>query len=871
MMVPKLPFHIAPVLRRSCLLLFLGPVLMAGQGTIEVDGTVREKETNRKIPGVEVKVTRGAQAYDAVSTLSNGKYSLSLDHGSDYALLFTFGDMSPRKVLLNTSSIPEEFRTRPFYLTVEMSLFEVPAGFDRDLLDEPIGKVSFDPAKEQLSWDLDYTAMMQARIDEELASASGDGGAADDAEYAEHMRKAEVEFGRERWAQSISWLERALSVKPGDARAEGMMADAQERMGAAEEAAAALREYEALMREGKLAMRKEDFAAASSNFNAALVLFPDEQEPKDLLAQIGSADAAAAQEAPDNSDADFDAAMAEGSSALGGGDLDRAQAAFERASAIKPAEREPKQKLAQIRGLRNDAARETAASDRMRERYDEVIQRADRDFDNQDYVRAKSGYEEASALLPSETYPRERAQEAAGRIVELGQEEQEASPPADRAQRNESDREYEDRVREGDEAFDAERWEEAKLAYAAALILRPEERYPRNRMRRLEALLGGTEELSSDMEVDRQALLSEGLADEAASLAEMEALRAEQARILEEERLAAKAEQDRRSSDNQARQASVLDRSRNYVLAIQDAAEDDAELYYRNALEAEINARGQAVYARAEGQARLNAIWVGNSDARRQSTYMEMEERQSEWANAEFEASSYRADRMADFSSTTTDRAEREKDWLAQGNAGRRDRLITLRDREQDNRAALFDRTKRYAVFVDSLDRMLTLYADFNRDLRRASIDSRIMRFEEIERRAARHRKVGEGSEIRRLGHWTDVQKKEREGEQSRQLASGEASIRAATALRMAFEKDPGHPPTPEDYKEVPAKEGIRQGVEERSYEEGNALIVERTVRVDNEVNVYRKTVAKHGVYYFKNNQSITRDIWVLETFEISD
>ena len=42
-------------------------------------------------------------------------------------------------------------------------------------------------------------------------------------------------------------------------------------------------------------------------------------------------------------------------------------------------------------------------------------------------------------------------------------------------------------------------------------------------------------------------------------------------------------------------------------------------------------------------------------------------------------------------------------------------------------------------------------------------------------------------------------------------------------------------------------------------------------MRVDNEVNVYRKTVAKHGVYYFKNNQSITKDIWILETFEITD
>ena len=97
-----------------------------------------------------------------------------------------------------------------------------------------------------------------------------------------------------------------------------------------------------------------------------------------------------------------------------------------------------------------------------------------------------------------------------------------------------------------------------------------------------------------------------------------------------------------------------------------------------------------------------------------------------------------------------------------------------------------------------------------------------------------------------------------------------EIELRSATARRKVNDLYSGEPLTAEDYKEVKAKEGIRKGVEERSYEEGNSLIVERTVRVDNEVNVYRKTVAKHGVYYFKNNQSITKDIWILETFEIS-
>ena len=147
------------------------------------------------------------------------------------------------------------------------------------------------------------------------------------------------------------------------------------------------------------------------------------------------------------------------------------------------------------------------------------------------------------------------------------------------------------------------------------------------------------------------------------------------------------------------------------------------------------------------------------------------------------------------------------------------------------------------------------------------------MRFEDIERRAARAQK-GRG----RRGHstlGTLVRSPGRQREKTNRPKSLPLARPPSALLPpcgKAQSKEAGSAPTAaEDYREVPAKEGIRQGVEERSYEEGNALIIERTVRVENEVNVYRKTVAKHGVYYFKNNRSITQDIWVLETFEIAD
>lgn len=848
------------------------PLMVMAQGSIEVDGTVREKDSNRKLSGVEVEVLRGGQPYDAVSTLSNGKYTLSLEHGEDYELRFTFGDLSPRKVELNTSTIPASFRERPFYLTVEMSMFEVPDGFDMSLLDKPIGKVAFDASKEQLAWDLPYTATMQGKIDRALSAASeSEGGEAEasNKEYDEHMRKAEVEFGRERWAQSINWLDRALTEVPGDARAEQMLAEAQERMAAAEAEAASRREYEGQMREGKMAMRKEDWPAAMAAFEEAIELIPSEQEPRDLLAEVQEANAGAGDD--DLVEEDYLEAMAEGEAALAESNFDLAEASFERASNLKPSERTPKEKLAEIRQLRKEAERNQASNARALQEYEALIEKADRNFDALDFVKAKSLYEQAAQMMPDDPYPRQRAEEAGSRIVPLGGAEDEPLVEVETGQANPMDREYEDRIREGDEAFDAELWNEAENAYAAALELKPNERYPKNRLRRLQSMQTIDSGVDANLEIDREALMAEGEAEAEAVAQETAAIQEEQDRLLEEERLAAQEAESLRMEQSKASADANRARSKNYVLAMQNKEEDDAEAYYRNALESEIRARGQAVYAAAGRQEALEEVWVSNSDTRRQSSYADIRESVEEQANTTFDAASYRSDRRADLEVKVDLQRERAQDWQAMGNAGRRDRFITLTRKDEANRQSLYDRTKRYAVFVDSLDRMLAAYADFNRDLRLASTDARIMRFEDIERRAAEHRRVGEGESIRRLDRWNGIQKVEREDQQAKTLAAGEAAIRAASALREEREKATGTAPTSEDYLEVPAKEGIREGVEERSYEEGNALIIERTVRVDNEVNVYRKTVAKHGVYYFKNNRSITREIWVLETFEISD
>ena len=164
------------------------------------------------------------------------------------------------------------------------------------------------------------------------------------------MRKAEVEFGRGRYEQSINWLERALDEVPGDARAQAMIEEAAEKQAEAEEAAAANAEYERLLREGKIQLKRKSWDAARTALEGALEIKPDESEPRELLAEIPSAE-------PEE-----DGAAEE--------EEETASASDDRAA----------------RAAKLAAEREAEA--RQKE-YDRLITRADKSFDKQNYAEAK--------------------------------------------------------------------------------------------------------------------------------------------------------------------------------------------------------------------------------------------------------------------------------------------------------------------------------------------------------------------------------------------------------------------------------------------------------------------------------------------------
>lgn len=221
-------------------------------------------------------------------------------------------------------------------------------------------------------------------------------------------------------------------------------------------------DFAELMEEGQQALDKSKWQNALAAFTQALELFPDDAS---ALAKQSEAQAAVdAAAAADRLEADFQAALEEGESFLKSDKLDRAREAFESAAAMKPTAPEPAQGLARVA---DRAAALGAAAE-----YDGKVASADKAFNEERWADAKALYEAASAMQPSERYPKEQITACQSR---LDAQADAAAALAARAV------EYEAFIEAGDQFFRSGNWAEALAQYEAAAALLPAESYPQDR------------------------------------------------------------------------------------------------------------------------------------------------------------------------------------------------------------------------------------------------------------------------------------------------------------------------------------------------------------------------------------------------------
>ncbi len=252
------------------------------------------------------------------------------------------------------------------------------------------------------------------------------------------------------------------------------------------------KKYNDAIAKGDAALGAKDYAGAKTQYTAALALKPNEQYPKDKLAEAekGLADAAAekarlAKEKELNDK--YNAAIAKADAAFKAKTYDAAKTAYNEASAIKTSEQYPKDKIDEINKILAEIAAKNASAKEIEEKYKAAVAKGDKALTAKNYEEAKSGYNEALEVKPSEAYPKTKLAEIDKAIADAAAKD--AAEKARLAKEKELTEKYEAAIKKGDSDLSAKSYEAAKTAYTEASTLKPTEKYPKDKIAEINAII----------------------------------------------------------------------------------------------------------------------------------------------------------------------------------------------------------------------------------------------------------------------------------------------------------------------------------------------------------------------------------------------
>jgi len=976
--------------------LFLAPKVWSQEDVLAVFGTVKLEENNKKLEGVRVVVYQDDVEFDVITTDVKGGYDFELPLRHAYVFSFELEGHSNKRIAVDASGIPMEVKGAR-NMDLDMSMMELPPGFDASIFEELYGRGEYSADDNTVIFDSNYTVRMRNKVQAELARLERMAGQMEEMreQFEEFVLKGDRAKSSREWQKAVDFYDSALALFPDESDVIAKRADAQRELDAANASNADEAAFQALLDDAEDALKRDQLDEARRGFEDAEDMRPDAPEPRDGLRRVEDREQALANSA--ETDEEYNELIEDGDIYFEREQWDRAIDKFAEASALKPNEAYPKNRMEEAQTRQADLAaqqadliartieyeglidqanllfrednyaealvkyeaagsvlpaerfwqqRAEACRERMaevdgkdegrrarddeeaaraeaeaaerdrRDRYDAANDLADAFFRDEDYAAAVAKYAEAAELYPDERYPKQRLAEAEKRLERAAQQDtadavddarrtpnpdafeesreaaeaaesaldevaanerasREAAEAAARSEAERVEEAYTGSVASGDAAFDRSNWKEARRAYEEALQWKPNDRYAKSRLDRIERELNrDTAEAdanepsgptAAELEQQRaqqerdEARANEQLARDAASLNAQ--------RLADEANRRAEAEAARKEQAERERQ-----RAQQLASKMNGNERDEVEDYYKAALESEAQARMMEVEAKRQAQADLL------KDAQNRAA-QRVENELNEQSNLLRQQTATAESGMRAQEDRRADQENRQETYAANQAIARQNgvNLIQQGAQEANAKARWRDRLQSrrgedYKLNVPEVEAKRRSFRDLLTGLSRSSADRRAEARAIVESTSRKYRRLGADANARAQERWLAARRLEKQNAQlmskreqeARQRAYNE-QVAAGANLREIGPRDP------EDYKLSEADADVAKGVHEQSYDIPNGLVIERTVRTGNLVVRYRKVVTKTGIYYFRGDRSITADTWSRETTVVMD
>lgn len=876
-------------------------------------GQLKDEGTRKKLDGCQVQVFKDGSQFDVYDAGTTGKYEFKLPLGFTYDIKFSKPDYLSKIIRIDTRNIPEEERYGGFDMNIDGTLFPYREGFNTDILKDPLAIAKYDDVGDELAFDFDYSEGKAKMIQAEFKRLD---------DIAKNFEKLKKEFDdlvkegdqamiEKKYDGAIKNYKAALAIFPKDEPVKGKLADAQAKFDALNADKELEAKYQKAVKDGDDLFKGKKYPEAKKKFEEAKKLKEKETYPKEMLYQIDLA----MQDMEKRNE--YDALVADADKKFNNKDYAVSIDTYRQASAMYPVESYPKDQIVKAEAALKNLLAGEAEKLRIQKEYDDKIALAARNFSEDKLEQAISNYKEASFVKPEETLPKEKIAEIEALIAERkAKGDADAAMANANAEKERIEKEFNALILAADELFAKEAWLDSRSKYVAALKVKAEAQYPKSRIERIDMELSKKDD---DLERLRQKAIADSLAalrlaSMTTGLSRKDELQKQAKEDFERRKLA---QEEQRIAE--AEKLNKKKRERNFTIEVDEAAEDEVEQYYREAKAKEDAARyneikqkldeNNSFYTRNEKKSTDLIAQREDDIVVKKESIKEMQAEGDSWhgravadterkkgeANKDQSAYKQRSDNRlleseseiqkkkdasASLSQNDRNRAAKvsemtdNKDRFAKNNEGYEKRGDALRtdnklttEREKTEQSQLaFDgeevRKENEQHVASRLEEEQKRDADEAKAAKERISNATML----VDEKKATQESLDDGKEtiISDRATAIDGQKQEMElDKMEKELKSANDRFDSRNA---AFELKAGEPKSEDEYLAVPGTDGLKEGVVENSYKDGNKMITERTLKVGNKVDTYKKVVSKTAIYYFKNDRSITEVMWRQET-----